>query len=73
VPAAQATHFNSELTMKLPRPALTDRHVHFLQLPCPATWITVVRHPVDFFISRFRLGAKAMCNIDKQRFQTKEM
>ena len=36
------------------------RHVHFLGSPllCPVTWISMVRSPVDWHVSRFRFGAR---------------
>ena len=37
------------------------RHVHYLgRTNCSATWITMVRHPVDWIVSRFRF-AKPTC------------
>ena len=32
--------------------------MHFLPLECPVTWFSMVRNPVDWFVSRFRYVSK---------------
>ena len=46
-------------------PTECTRHVHYLgRTNCSATWITMVRHPVDWIASRFRF-AKPTCFLSR--------